>query len=168
MADIAKNLKGGEWGEELPLTAFWETLKLSEQRACFLVSEGSKDSEEDEERLPKGWNLDKFSKEVWDFELRRIHFHDLKDNYFLPSISSSKLEIHSISVSDFKLSSFEFSLATFASVLPLLTVGPPFGVLAVNSCSMFWDASLSDFPSFKRVLVEIQSLADLLLLKLSN
>ena len=62
MAVNAKNLQCGEWGEELPPTALWGTLKLSEPRACFLVCEGSKDSEEDEERLPEGWNLDKFCK----------------------------------------------------------------------------------------------------------
>ena len=43
-----------QMGEKIPSTAYWETLKLSEQIACFLVCEGSKDSEEDEERLPEG------------------------------------------------------------------------------------------------------------------
>ena len=51
---MSKNLHGGEWDEELPPTTYWETLKLSVQIACFLVCEGSRDSEEDEECLPKG------------------------------------------------------------------------------------------------------------------
>ena len=50
----AKNLhdRGGGEVKELPPIAFWETLELFEQIACFLRCEGSK--EKDKESLPKG------------------------------------------------------------------------------------------------------------------
>lgn len=49
---MVEEARGGGGGKELPPIAFWETLEPSEQIACFLRCEGSK--EKDKERLPKG------------------------------------------------------------------------------------------------------------------
>lgn len=49
---MVEEARGGGGCKELPPIAFWETLEPSEQIACFLRCEGSK--EKDKERLPKG------------------------------------------------------------------------------------------------------------------